>query len=78
MQNLDTKLKKDICPCCGNNTLDLKDNNYDICEICNWENDPYQLKNPDYHGGANRISLNLARKNYRKYKNIVGKPLKNV
>ena len=37
---------------------------YDICEVCNWENDPVQLVNPDLAGGANRMSLNQAREAY--------------
>ena len=48
------------CPCCG--TSDVFD--YDLCDVCSWENDPIQRRNPDYEGGANEISLNEARKAY--------------
>jgi hypothetical protein len=48
------------CPCCGNRTISEPDS-YEICEICRWEDDPVQLSDPDYSGGANHISLNQAR-----------------
>ena len=53
------------CPCCGYFTLD-EPNEYDICEVCWWEDDNFQLDNPDYAGGANAISLNQARENFRR------------
>lgn len=40
---------------------------YDICPVCFWERDLYQEKNPDYAGGANKVSLNEARKNYSEF-----------
>lgn len=49
------------CPVCGKSYLE----EYDICSICNWENDPVQLLNPDFAGGANEMSLNQARAAYR-------------
>jgi hypothetical protein len=29
-----------------------------ICEICDWQDDDYQLVYPDYPGGATELSLN--------------------
>ncbi len=56
------------CPCCGYKTLDLPPpNTFDICEVCFWEDDGVQFRRPDYRGGANRISLNEARANFRKF-----------
>lgn len=48
------------CPCCGTWAF-FVDGDYSICEVCNWENDPVQLENPDLEGGANKLSLNQAR-----------------
>ncbi len=44
---------------------------YDICEECFWENDPVQLNDPDFDGGANEMSLNEAREAYQKAKKEV-------
>lgn len=31
---------------------------HQICKTCGWEDDGLQIKNPDYIGGANEMSLN--------------------
>lgn len=49
------------CPVCGHGKLD----EYDICDVCGWENDPIQLEHPNLEGGANEMSLEQARKAYR-------------
>jgi hypothetical protein len=55
------------CPCCGARTIaHLGD--YEICLVCNWEDDPVQAASPDYEGGANGLSLNQARNEWRKNK----------
>lgn len=57
--------KKLICPCCGNSSLEGDSyGHYEICPICNWEDDPIQHDNQDYSGGANVLSLNDARKEF--------------
>ena len=43
---------------------------YDICEVCDWENDPVQLWKPDRPGGANIMSLNEAREAYSQGKEV--------
>ena len=49
-----------ICPCCGQYSFKIQDN-YEICPICNWEDDVRQKKEPDRAGGANKLSLNQFR-----------------
>jgi len=52
---------KYTCPCCGFKTLGEEAiGTYEICELCNWEDDPIQEKDPDYEGGANGYSLREA------------------
>lgn len=48
------------CPCCGRLSI-IHVGTYEICEVCGWEDDPFQSENPDYPGGANELSLNQAR-----------------
>ena len=50
------------CPCCGKTLVE----EHEICDVCDWQNDPIQLEKPDYAGGANKISLNAAREQYNK------------
>ncbi|WP_430760323.1 CPCC family cysteine-rich protein [Solilutibacter silvestris] len=49
------------CPCCFSRTLG-EQGSYEICGVCGWEDDPAQSEDPDYAAGANRDSLNTARK----------------
>lgn len=50
------------CPCCGYLTLsDWCSGSWEICSVCNWEDDDVQFRNPDYEGGANLESLSQAR-----------------
>lgn len=56
------------CPCCGYYTFDkLPGGTYDICPVCFWEDDGWQLANPDEGGGANKVSLNQAKLNYMEF-----------
>jgi hypothetical protein len=48
------------CPCCGYLTFTEWPGSYDVCPICHWEDDPVQLLDPWYGGGANRPSLREA------------------
>lgn len=52
---------KSLCPCCGRTGVE----EYDICPVCGWENDPVQLRKPDFAGGANKMSLEQARNAYK-------------
>lgn len=50
---------KHVCPCCGYDYKYIGFNgDYSICPICQWEDDPVQLKDPYFRGGANQLSLN--------------------
>ncbi|AAS63721.1 hypothetical protein CQP30_07490 [Yersinia pestis] len=58
------------CQCCGSKTIDnLGD--YEICPICKWEDDPIQSKEPDYVGGANKMSLNEAKEAYKQGRKVI-------
>jgi hypothetical protein len=52
------------CPCCGYVVFSRPPGSYDICEICCWEDDSVQLRDPRYAGGANTVSLVQAQANY--------------
>lgn len=53
------------CPCCGYPTLDER-GGYDICELCNWEDDGQDEPDVDkVRGGPNKsYSLTQARLNF--------------
>lgn len=53
------------CPVCEQHEFEF---DYDICPICGWENDDLQNAFPDRKGGANHISLNEARTQFRETK----------
>lgn len=53
------------CPCCGYLTLAEAPGSYEVCPVCLWEDDPLQLRDQDFSGGANRVSLNEGRRNFR-------------
>ena len=56
------------CPCCGFLTLDeAPTDTYAICPVCHWEDDGVQLRDPDYEGGANAVSLNQAKSTFREH-----------
>lgn len=55
------------CICCGNCTLSSESpGTFEICPVCYWEDDNIQFDNPDYEEGANNISLNKARENFKR------------
>ena len=59
---------KSKCVCCGHYTINNENPLYhDIYPVCFWENDPIQNEKPDYVGGANKMSLNEAKKSYELY-----------
>jgi Cysteine-rich CPCC len=45
------------CPSCGFLVFEEPAGSYDICPICNWEDDHVQLRHPLMGGGANTESL---------------------
>jgi len=53
------------CPCCGCFTLEDPDpGSYAICPVCWWEDDRLQFEDPSLRDGANRLSLQEARRCY--------------
>ncbi|HEY4831821.1 MAG TPA: CPCC family cysteine-rich protein [Waddliaceae bacterium] len=67
------------CPCCGFLTLSENTHEtFEICPVCNWEDDDVQFNNPDFRGGANEASLNEARENYKKFGAASKKYIKEV
>jgi hypothetical protein len=67
------------CPCCGHKTFSEKpDGTYEICPVCFWEDDPIQMNDPDYAGGANKVSLKQGQKNFQKFGACEIKMVKNV
>ncbi len=51
---------KHLCPVCGQFEFE-RYNSMDYCDVCNWCDDAVQEKEPDYKGGANRMSLTEAK-----------------
>jgi len=41
---------------------------FDICDVCEWEDDPLQRENPEDGDGVNELSLNEYRKLWNKQK----------
>ncbi|MBR3954716.1 MAG: hypothetical protein IKJ63_04525 [Clostridia bacterium] len=60
------EIPKSICACCGMIEVEF----YDFCDVCGWQDDLVQNKNPDYRGGANQMSLNEAKEAYKKGEKI--------
>lgn len=61
-------MKKYQCPCCGHMTLsENPPGTFEVCPVCLWEDDNVQFDDPEYIGGANIVSLNTARENYKKF-----------
>lgn len=57
------------CPCCGFLTFSEEPSGtFEICPVCYWEDDIVQLQDPEFTGGANEVSLNEARDNFKKMK----------
>ena len=55
------------CPCCGYYTRSREPGGtFDLCEVCFWEDDQLQFNDHDLRGGANHVSLNEARENFKK------------
>lgn len=53
------------CPCCGFYTFEKRPNgNYDICEVCFWEDDSSHPEDVHFVVGANKVSLLQARENF--------------
>lgn len=51
------------CPCCGHHSVH-EPFGYDLCWICFWEDDPHELRWPDWDGGANSKTLIESQQTY--------------
>lgn len=61
-------MPKRKCACCGYYTLiSEQPGSYEFCPVCYWTDDPRQRQNHDLVVSPNSLSLNEARKNFRKY-----------
>ena len=65
MSIMEEKIK---CPVCGKFEFEERDD-FEVCDVCYWENDDLQRRNPDM-SGANRMSLNEAKKAYKEGRQI--------
>ncbi|KAF3884751.1 MULTISPECIES: CPCC family cysteine-rich protein [Nostocales] len=52
------------CPCCGYLIFDEPPGSYDICPICFWEDDVFQLRFACVDRSANNVSLLVGQLNY--------------
>ncbi|RAW01839.1 CPCC family cysteine-rich protein [Pseudochryseolinea flava] len=64
---VENQSERSVCPCCGYKTLSEKPGTLEICEICYWEDDPFQSADPDTEGWANGVSLRAAQRNFQKF-----------
>lgn len=56
------------CACCSYYTLENKPNHTsEICPVCFWAEDCFQFKNPDLTEGSNKVSLKIARENFKNF-----------
>lgn len=53
--------KLEVCPCCNYRTLESI-GNYDICGLCNWEDNG--INDDEKYSGPNHMTLGEARKNF--------------
>ncbi|MFO6299149.1 CPCC family cysteine-rich protein [Rahnella selenatireducens] len=58
-----------LCPCCGEKVFETL-GEHDICPNCNWEDDPFQSRNPNRGGGANKMSLSEAREAFKQGRKV--------
>jgi hypothetical protein len=59
---------KFTCPCCGYKTFSHPPNgSFEICEVCFWEDKEAQLEDPDFRGGANKVSLRQGQLNFLEF-----------
>lgn len=55
------------CPCCGYKTLhEQVRGSKDICPVCYWKDDYFQIADPD-RVGTNKVTLRQAQKNFIKF-----------
>ena len=50
-----------VCPVGGQAVLA----GFEVCPVCDWQNDRVQIMHPDMEGGANNMSLNQAKQAWK-------------
>jgi len=55
------------CPCCGEVVFEEL-GEFEICPICDWQDDPLQRNDPDDNMGVNTKSLNEAKTAWKEKK----------
>ncbi|MFW6695881.1 CPCC family cysteine-rich protein [Streptomyces sp. MAR4 CNX-425] len=55
------------CPCCGHSVLDEVSGSDEICSACFWEDDGSSSAGPPWSGGANKVSVIEAQRNYQDF-----------
>ncbi len=61
-------MTKFACLCCGSLTLSEEPpGTFEICAVCDWEDDAVQARDPTRRGGANEVSLREARENFKRH-----------
>lgn len=71
--------KKYRCPCCGFYTFkEPLEGYYSVCDVCYWQDDLEQKKDPLLLMGANKVCLNDAKKNFLKFGAVDAKKIKYV
>lgn len=57
--------RDNLCPVCNDFHFEYP-NEYEMCEVCGWFDDPAQFDNPDYVSGCNgKLSLNEYRRKWQ-------------
>ena len=57
-------MKNVLCPVCKQHYFE-ENEDYDFCPICYWQDDRVQLNDHDYKGGANKLSVNIYRNEWK-------------
>ena len=70
MEEQRIKDRMNACVCCGSFTIP-KDSRAEICDVCTWQDDDPWQNNPNRSGGANKMSLNEARKAWAEGKPVL-------
>ena len=81
MRILDDELdeKNYPCPCCGFLTISNQPpGTFEICPVCDWEDDDVQFYNIEFKGGANKECLEEAKENYKNFKAVSKRFLNDV
>ncbi len=56
------------CPCCGYLTIDDSEEVItDVCDVCFWQYDEAAHREPNRIIGANKVSLNTAKENFKSF-----------